>query len=78
VSPGDGRTRDEVLGEPLTPAEVRALVKPHISHNRQLNIGNNYTDCHFQERKQLNFFCLYSFRLEIKLKLVNVDRENQS
>lgn len=45
VSPGDGRTREEVLGEPLTPAEVRALVKPHISHNRQLNIGNNYTDC---------------------------------
>ncbi|PAN30962.1 hypothetical protein PAHAL_5G384100 [Panicum hallii] len=41
VSPGDGRTRDEVLGEPLTPAEVRALVKPHISHNRQLNIGRD-------------------------------------
>ena len=76
VSPGDGRTRDEVLGEPLTPAEVRELVKPHISHNRQLNIGNNYTDCHFEERKQLIFFCLYSFRLEIKLKLVDVDREN--
>ncbi|CAL4976530.1 unnamed protein product [Urochloa decumbens] len=41
VSPGDGRTREEVLGEPLTPAEVRALVKPHISHNRQLNIGRD-------------------------------------
>lgn len=43
VSPGDGRSREEVLGEPLTPSEVRALVKPHISHNRQLNIGNNCT-----------------------------------
>ncbi|CAO2203395.1 unnamed protein product [Urochloa humidicola] len=41
VSPGDGRTREEVLGEPLTPAEVHALVKPHISHNRQLNIGRD-------------------------------------
>ncbi|KAJ1283600.1 hypothetical protein BS78_03G140500 [Paspalum vaginatum] len=41
VSPGDGRIREEVLGEPLTPAEVRALVKPHISHNRQLNIGRD-------------------------------------
>ncbi|XP_062197937.1 CRS2-associated factor 2, chloroplastic-like [Phragmites australis] len=41
VSPGDGRSREEVLGEPLTPAEVRALVKPHISHNRQLNIGRD-------------------------------------
>lgn len=41
VSPGDGRRREEVLGEPLTPAEVRALVKPHMSHNRQLNIGRD-------------------------------------
>ncbi|KAL6850068.1 hypothetical protein ACP4OV_020695 [Aristida adscensionis] len=41
VSPGDGRSREEVLGEPLTRAEVRALVKPHISHNRQLNIGRD-------------------------------------
>jgi hypothetical protein len=43
VSPGDGRSREEVLGEPLTRAEVRALVKPHISHNRQLNIGKTYS-----------------------------------
>uniref|UniRef100_A0A0D9V0B4 CRM domain-containing protein n=1 Tax=Leersia perrieri TaxID=77586 RepID=A0A0D9V0B4_9ORYZ len=41
VSPGDGRSREEVLGEPLTAAEVRDLVKPHISHNRQLNIGRD-------------------------------------
>nr|CAB3477074.1 unnamed protein product [Digitaria exilis] len=41
VSPGDGRTREEVLGEPLTRDEVRELVKPHISHNRQLNIAKN-------------------------------------
>uniref|UniRef100_A0A0E0JHV2 CRM domain-containing protein n=1 Tax=Oryza punctata TaxID=4537 RepID=A0A0E0JHV2_ORYPU len=41
VSPGDGRSREEVLGEPLTAAEVRELVKPHISHNRQLNIGRD-------------------------------------
>jgi hypothetical protein len=40
VSPGDGRSREEVLGEPLTSAEVRDLIKPHMSHNRQLNIGN--------------------------------------
>ncbi|KAF8692487.1 hypothetical protein HU200_039584 [Digitaria exilis] len=31
----------EVLGEPLTRDEVRELVKPHISHNRQLNIGRD-------------------------------------
>ncbi|KAF7022436.1 hypothetical protein CFC21_035191, partial [Triticum aestivum] len=41
VSPGDGRSREEVLGEPLTSAEVRELVKPHMSHNRQLNIGRD-------------------------------------
>uniref|UniRef100_J3KZC2 CRM domain-containing protein n=2 Tax=Oryza brachyantha TaxID=4533 RepID=J3KZC2_ORYBR len=41
VSPGDGRSREEVLGEPLTLAEVRDLVRPHISHNRQLNIGRD-------------------------------------
>ncbi|KAK1664601.1 hypothetical protein QYE76_052760 [Lolium multiflorum] len=41
VSPGDGRSREEVLGEPLTPAEVRDLIKPHMSHNRQLNIGRD-------------------------------------
>jgi hypothetical protein len=40
VSPGDGRSREEVLGEPLTSDEVRDLIKPHMSHNRQLNIGN--------------------------------------
>lgn len=41
VSPGDGRSREEVLGEPLTSAEVRDLIKPHMSHNRQLNIGRD-------------------------------------
>uniref|UniRef100_A0ACD5TT70 Uncharacterized protein n=1 Tax=Avena sativa TaxID=4498 RepID=A0ACD5TT70_AVESA len=41
VSPGDGRSREEVIGEPLTSAEVRDLIKPHMSHNRQLNIGRD-------------------------------------
>jgi hypothetical protein len=64
VSPGDGRSREEVLGEPLTPSEVRALVKPHISHNRQLNIGNNCTAIF---KTEFDYFsCLY-IRSDLRL-----------
>lgn len=37
---GDGRSREEILGEPLTRREVRELVKPWLSKNRQVNLGN--------------------------------------
>ncbi|KAL5700384.1 CRS2-associated factor 2 [Ranunculus cassubicifolius] len=39
--PKEGQTREEILGEPLTRAEVRMLVKPHLSHNRQVNLGRD-------------------------------------
>lgn len=35
----DGRSRKEILGEPLSRAEIKALVKPLISDNRQVNLG---------------------------------------
>ena len=37
--PVEGRTREEILGEPLSKAEIRMLVKPYLSHNRQVNLG---------------------------------------
>ncbi|KAJ8620427.1 hypothetical protein MRB53_028956 [Persea americana] len=39
--PKEGRTRAEVLGAPLTRAEVRMLVEPCIRHNRQVNLGRD-------------------------------------
>ncbi|KAL2925964.1 CRS2-associated factor 2 chloroplastic [Bienertia sinuspersici] len=39
--PKDGRTRKEILGEPLSRAEVKALVKPMINDNRQVNLGRD-------------------------------------
>ncbi|KAF8387701.1 hypothetical protein HHK36_026355 [Tetracentron sinense] len=39
--PKEGRSRQEILGEPLTKAEIRMLVKPHLSHNRQVNLGRD-------------------------------------
>ncbi|XP_010270955.1 PREDICTED: CRS2-associated factor 2, chloroplastic [Nelumbo nucifera] len=39
--PKEGKTREEILGKPLTKAEVRALVKPLLSHNRQVNLGRD-------------------------------------
>lgn len=33
------RPREEVLGKPLTKAEIRELLKPCISSNRQVNLG---------------------------------------
>ncbi|KAF9612301.1 hypothetical protein IFM89_038871 [Coptis chinensis] len=37
----DGKTREEILGVPLTKAQVRMLIKPHMSHNRQVNLGRD-------------------------------------
>ncbi|URD85899.1 CRS2-associated factor 2 [Musa troglodytarum] len=39
--PMDGRSRKEILGPPLKRWEVRALVKPCLSHNRQVNLGRD-------------------------------------
>jgi hypothetical protein len=35
----DNRSREEILGEPLSRFEINKLVKPHMSHNRQVNLG---------------------------------------
>lgn len=43
--PTDGRSREEILGKPLTRFEVKALVKPHLSDNRQVNLGKNTALC---------------------------------
>ena len=37
--PKEGKSREEILGEPLKNWEIRMLVKPHLSHNRQVNLG---------------------------------------
>ncbi|KAK1292233.1 hypothetical protein QJS10_CPB17g00895 [Acorus calamus] len=37
----DGRTREDILGKPLSRWEVKALVKPLLSHNRQINLGRD-------------------------------------
>lgn len=33
------KTREEILGKPLSRAEIRALIKPLVSCNRQVNLG---------------------------------------
>ncbi|KAM7484221.1 hypothetical protein LguiA_000230 [Lonicera macranthoides] len=35
------KPREEVLGKPLTRLEIRQLLKPHISSNRQVNLGRD-------------------------------------
>ncbi|XP_022853248.1 CRS2-associated factor 2, chloroplastic, partial [Olea europaea var. sylvestris] len=35
------RPREEVLGEPLTRAEIKELLKPCVSSNRQVNLGRD-------------------------------------
>ena len=35
----DGRSREEILGKPLSRDEIKALVKPQLSDNRQINLG---------------------------------------
>ncbi|XP_074295762.1 CRS2-associated factor 2, chloroplastic-like [Silene latifolia] len=37
----DDRSRDEILGEPLSRAEVKAFVKPLLADNRQVNLGRD-------------------------------------
>ncbi|XP_062158824.1 CRS2-associated factor 2, chloroplastic [Alnus glutinosa] len=39
--PKEGRTREEVLGEPLRKWEIKMLVQPHLSNNRQINLGRD-------------------------------------
>ncbi|KAJ7953591.1 Crs2-associated factor chloroplastic-like [Quillaja saponaria] len=39
--PKEGRTREEVIGEPLKKWEIRMLVKPVLSDNRQVNLGRD-------------------------------------
>ncbi|XP_030545113.1 CRS2-associated factor 2, chloroplastic [Rhodamnia argentea] len=39
--PKEGRTREEILGEPLKRWEIKMLVKPHLSDNRQVNLGRD-------------------------------------
>ncbi|KAK9147125.1 hypothetical protein Sjap_007028 [Stephania japonica] len=40
-APVEGRSREEVLGDPLSRAEMKLLIKPHLSHNRQVNLGRD-------------------------------------
>ncbi|XP_020114051.1 CRS2-associated factor 2, chloroplastic [Ananas comosus] len=62
---GDGRSREEVLGPPLTRAEVRALVRPHLSHNRQVNLGRDglthnmleLVHCHWRRQEVCKVRC---------------------
>lgn len=39
--PQEGKTREEVLGEPLKKWEIRMLVKPMLGNNRQVNLGRD-------------------------------------
>lgn len=59
--PKDGRSREEILGPPLKRWEVRALVKPCLSHNRQVNLG--------KEGFPLQNITIYALNLYILLKL---------
>lgn len=39
--PKDGKTREEILGEPLKKWEIQMLIKPHMHDNRQVNLGRD-------------------------------------
>nr|XP_048322485.1 CRS2-associated factor 2, chloroplastic-like [Ziziphus jujuba var. spinosa] len=39
--PKEGKTREEILGEPLKKWEIRMMVKPLFSDNRQVNLGRD-------------------------------------
>nr|KJB31208.1 hypothetical protein B456_005G181000 [Gossypium raimondii] len=39
--PKEGKTREEILGEPLKKWEIKMLVKPLLSYNRQVNLGRD-------------------------------------
>lgn len=38
--PAEVKPRNEVLGKPLSKVEARELIKPYLSSNRQVNLGN--------------------------------------
>lgn len=35
------KTREEILGEPLKKLEIKMLIRPHLSSNRQVNLGRD-------------------------------------
>lgn len=39
--PEEGKSREEILGEPLKTWEIKLLIKPHLSDNRQVNLGRD-------------------------------------
>ncbi|XP_021895886.1 CRS2-associated factor 2, chloroplastic [Carica papaya] len=39
--PKEGKTRGEILGEPLTKSEIKMLIKAHLHDNRQVNLGRD-------------------------------------
>ncbi|KAJ6356073.1 hypothetical protein OIU78_004232 [Salix suchowensis] len=39
--PEEGKSREEILGEPLKKWEIKLLIKPHLSDNRQVNLGRD-------------------------------------
>ncbi|KAJ8773804.1 hypothetical protein K2173_008267 [Erythroxylum novogranatense] len=39
--PEEGKSREEILGEPLKKWEIKELVKPFLSDNRQVNLGRD-------------------------------------
>ncbi|XP_010552659.1 PREDICTED: CRS2-associated factor 2, chloroplastic isoform X2 [Tarenaya hassleriana] len=39
--PKEGKTREEILGEPLKKWEIQMLIKPHLHENRQVNLGRD-------------------------------------
>ncbi|GAB4839766.1 CRS2-associated factor 2 [Ancistrocladus abbreviatus] len=39
--PKEAKSREEILGEPLSKAEIKMLLKPFLSCNRQVNLGRD-------------------------------------
>ncbi|KAL8142410.1 hypothetical protein V2J09_015442 [Rumex salicifolius] len=39
--PKESRSREEILGEPLSKAEIKMLIQPHLASNRQVNLGRD-------------------------------------
>lgn len=37
--PKEGKSREEVLGEPLKKWEIQMMIKPYLNDNRQVNLG---------------------------------------
>ncbi|GKV14530.1 hypothetical protein SLEP1_g25393 [Rubroshorea leprosula] len=63
--PKEGKTREEILGEPLKKWEIKMLVKPLLADNRQVNLGrdgltHNMLDLihtHWQRRRVCKVKC---------------------